>query len=472
MLRSFSNVEKRLENLGLRKENASRLRVNEKRMPCIGSNKLFPGVEYRNYQLEVLEKIDEGFLNIALVWPRRYGKDLFTWLVALTYGILKRRRLAYVAPDLKRARDIMLEGGYTDANGEYLPLVPNCSEIVVNKTTAKMRLSNGTLIDFLSAEDEDKFRGPTYHGLFGTEFNFGPTGYIDAASPSLVKVGGLTMVNTTLAYQNGSYFRLLEWEKSSEWFVSRGSVETMLKEDGSRYTTEEEVQAYRNKVQNEAKVRSEYYNEIVLDPSTHIFATEVASMHETGRVKELDFSKPSALFPVMDLGINDKTFILLIRLSKNHIEIVHEIVNNNEAWLYYFNECNSFANKQQCYIPQFILPHDANHRSSQLNGKLMTTADQFRAYGAKVQTLKRIGNKDYSVNMTKENFGRVIINSSCTQLLECLASYRKEFRDKVGIYVPVHDNASHGADSFMYAIQAWKAGYLTTNQVSISEWSL
>jgi phage terminase large subunit len=73
-----------------------------------------------------------------------------------------------------------------------------------------------------------------------------------------------------------------------------------------------------------------------------------------------------------------------------------------------------------------------------------------RANGRRVRVLPR-QDIDDGINAAKMLLGRCWFDRERTARgRECLAHYRRDFNDKMGIYKesPVHDWSSHGADAF------------------------
>ena len=77
--------------------------------------------------------------------------------------------------------------------------------------------------------------------------------------------------------------------------------------------------------------------------------------------------------------------------------------------------------------------------------------------GLKCEVLKIEHNKLVDIEMVRHIFPRLWFDSENTvQGIKCLENYRKEWNEKNGCYRerPLHNWASHGTDSFIYAINA------------------
>jgi len=92
------------------------------------------------------------------------------------------------------------------------------------------------------------------------------------------------------------------------------------------------------------------------------------------------------------------------------------------------------------------LPHDAAAREL---GSGKTREEMLRANGRRVRIVPR-QDVDDGINGVKMLLGRCWFDRERTMRgRECLAHYRRDFNDKMGIYKdsPVHDWSSHGADA-------------------------
>ena len=120
-----------------------------------------------------------------------------------------------------------------------------------------------------------------------------------------------------------------------------------------------------------------------------------------------------------------------------------------------------------------ILPHDGKARSK-VSGE--SYAKSFRDLGYKVIVNKKIG-KDIGINITADALPSCYFDEDkCKDGLEALDHYRREYDQENRVYkeTPLHDWASHPANSIKEMFQALKSGLLSSfgsvTKAKIKKW--
>ena len=122
-----------------------------------------------------------------------------------------------------------------------------------------------------------------------------------------------------------------------------------------------------------------------------------------------------------------------------------------------------------------ILPHDGKARSK-VSGE--SYAKALRDLGYKVTVNSRVVSKDIGINLTADALPSFFIDEDkCKDGLEGLDHYRREYDGENRVYKekPLHDWASHPADSLKEMCQALKSGFLVgsvaISTTQINKWS-
>lgn len=152
---------------------------------------------------------------------------------------------------------------------------------------------------------------------------------------------------------------------------------------------------------------------------------------------------------VWDLGMADSMTIILCQKVSSEIRIIHYIEGNQRILADYSAELKALKLDDQpmnwgaCY-----LPHDGFQKRHQ-TGKM--DADILRGLGWDVKETPNV-QINSGIDRAREMFPRVYFNEARTErLVECLKRYRWNLSAKTGEAIgPLHDEFSHGADSFRY----------------------
>ena len=85
-------------------------------------------------------------------------------------------------------------------------------------------------------------------------------------------------------------------------------------------------------------------------------------------------------------------------------------------------------------------------------------ADQLYENGYSVRVVDRTPDKTLSIERSRNVLPTCYFDEErCIDGIKCLDGYRKEWDDKLGTWMkqPLHNGASHGADSFMTFADGW-----------------
>lgn len=151
-----------------------------------------------------------------------------------------------------------------------------------------------------------------------------------------------------------------------------------------------------------------------------------------------------------DIGYSDSTALWTFQVVGKEIHFLDYYENSGEALDHYVD----WIRKRKYEITKHFLPHDSAGKSA-ATGKAYV--DYAREMGLKCEVLKIEHNKLVDIEMVRHIFPRVWFNGEkCEQGIRCLENYRKEYNEKLECYRerPLHNWASHGTDSFIYAINA------------------
>lgn len=197
-----------------------------------------------------------------------------------------------------------------------------------------------------------------------------------------------------------------------------------------------------------------------------IYFDEVSAAESDGRITRVTPDRLLKTHAVFDLGWNDAMSIIIVQRSASELRIVDYIEDSHKKLSDYdaimrgeklTTEEDALDDIQKQAVRQFRkglkwgqvwLPHDGFSKDYK-TGK--SAEEMMKAMGWKV---KRIPSMDIEggIKAAREVFDRVWFDKEKSQrLVECLKRYRRNIGQKTGEGgTPLHDEYSHGADSFRY----------------------
>jgi len=207
----------------------------------------------RNYQTNPWDVImDEAFRRGILVWPRRNGKDLFSWNVCICKAFQRRGLYFYIAPYYNQARSIIWNGQTNDGR-RFLDYIPR--QLIQSKTKQDMSiiLKNGSQIKLHGSDNIDRIVGTNPVGVVLTEASLHKQNVWDYLRPILAANDGWALFNGTPRGLN-DFYRQVEFAKKSElWYYN------FLNRDLTGVPTIEAVQQDRESGMPESLIQQEYY---------------------------------------------------------------------------------------------------------------------------------------------------------------------------------------------------------------------
>ena len=175
-----------------------------------------------------------------------------------------------------------------------------------------------------------------------------------------------------------------------------------------------------------------------------IYFDEVSKAQDEGRITRVSPDKLLRTHAVFDLGWNDAMSIIMVQRSTSELRIVDYIEDSHKK----LSDYSDMLKAKPYTWGQVWLPHDGFSKDYK-TGK--SAEEMMKALGWNV---KRIPNMDIEggIKAAREVFERIWFDKDKTvRLIECLKRYRRNIGQKTGeAGTPLHDEFSHGADSFRY----------------------
>lgn len=178
-----------------------------------------------------------------------------------------------------------------------------------------------------------------------------------------------------------------------------------------------------------------------------IYHREVVAAINEKRIRPVPRDPLLPTHLVYDLGWNDQTSIIFVQRVGSEIRIVDYLEDSHRTIPDYVGDIES----RRWKWGTDYLPHDGAAKSLQTG---MSPADIIRRLGRSVEVI-RAQPVEQGIKLARMMFGQVYFDEEKTgRLVECLKRYRRNIplsTDEPA--TPVHDEFSHGADSFRYLAQ-------------------
>lgn len=190
-----------------------------------------------------------------------------------------------------------------------------------------------------------------------------------------------------------------------------------------------------------------------------IYFDEVAKAEDEGRITRVAHDRLLKAHAIFDLGWNDSMSIIIAQRSSSELRVIDYIEDSHKKLSDYSDmlkgeipgkpeESALHAHRKSYTWGSVWLPHDGFSKDYK-TGK--SAEEMMKAMGWKVSRTPSM-DIEGGIKAAREVFDRMWFDKAkTTRLVECLKRYRRNIGQKTGVGgSPLHDEFSHGADSFRY----------------------
>ncbi len=190
------------------------------------------------------------------------------------------------------------------------------------------------------------------------------------------------------------------------------------------------------------------------------YARAFERIYRENRICKVPYEPDIPVYTAWDLGMSDETSIWFLQFVGKEIRVIDYYQNNGEGLGHY---ATILRERGYRYARHFA-PHDIAVREL---GSGVSRLEAAKQYGIRFERIPTNVDVMGGIENSREMLQYCWFDeANASEGIKCLENYKKEWDEKHGIYksYPLHDWASHGADAFRTAAQAWKLGYCGRNE--------
>lgn len=406
----------------------------------------------RPYQLEAWKALEKGCKRALLLWHRRAGKDDVCLHWAATQAMQRVGNYWHMLPQYSQARKSVWEAVNPHSGKRRIDeAFPDAICETKRSQDMFIRFKNGSTWQLVGSDTYNSLVGSPPIGVTASEWALADPAAWAYLRPILRENGGWAVFITTVRGKN-HVWRMYDGAKDDpDWFVQKLAVtdtkaisaEAMDKErleyqreygpeDGDALFAQEYLCDW------EAAIVGSYYGKMMRDAESG------------GRICSVPYEPNALVNTAWDLGLSDQTVIWFYQIVGQEIHVIDYIENSGQPLAWYAGE----VRKRPYVYGEHILPHDAEAKELQTN---RSRTDTLRGLDLNVRVLKASGAERIlvadGINAVRTILPRCWFDlTKCAKGIDALKAYRREWDEKRKTFHdrPVHDWASHAADSFRY----------------------
>ena len=337
-------------------------------------------------------------------------------------------RFAYIAPTYGQAKRVAWD--YLTKFTRPLNATHNISELRADFW--------GRRISLYGSDNPDSLRGQYFDGVILDEIgDQDPKIWNEIIRPAIAdRLGWCMFVGTPKGRnhyaslrdraESAEGWKLLEFKASETKILPESELDSARKEMGEdKYNQEFECSF-------NAAVEGSYYGQII------------NTIEEKGHITRIERDDLCRSFVAWDLGMGDSTCLWVAQLVGKEVRLIDCVENHGQGleWYVRWLQDNDYARWEQ------FLPHDVEVREL---GTGRSRKEILMEAGLNITVAPRLSVAD-GIQAVRRLLPRCWFDPKTKPGLDALRNYRREHDEKRNVFYekPLHDWASHYADSFRY----------------------
>ena len=420
--------------------------------------------EPREYQRELLHAIFiEKKRHVYWIVHRRAGKTKTAINILTIAACREVGTFIILLPQTNQARRVIWDG----MDGQGMKMIDHIPKEIIAKTNSTdmtIRLINGSIMQLGGSNNYDALMGTNPRMIISDEYPLHDPMARQYLSPILLENGGTEIL---LGTPRGSNHGLETYElalHNPDWYVRKLTIDDTKKKDGSPVITREQIEQEILNGASEEIIQQEFYVSFSVGNVGAYYTEEMDQANYEGRITDFTINRGLPIFASWDLGVRDATAICFFQKNGDHIDYIDYLESTGKGIDYYAAEVFAMEKKYNQRVTIHWGPHDLAQREwgNSAKTRIMTA----REYGIYFNIVPNVSIQD------RINAGRAHLKTcrfhktNCKQLITVLKEYMRDYDDVKRIFSdkPLHNWASHGADSFTYSAVAFRDAFVRPDQ--------
>lgn len=400
----------------------------------------------RDYQIPIWDAIEnKGYRKVLAVLPRRAGKDITTWNLAIRQALKKTCLVYYCLPTYSQARKCIFDAIAIDST-KFLDYLPMQFVESINVSEMKIRFTNQSILQCIGADSyETSLVGTNPYAIIFSEWaRCNPKSY-EYARPILAANGGWCVMLTTPFGKNHAYQLWKVAQELPDWYVLYKKTsqiqhipKDVLEDEKSQMSPELYEQEYE--CSWDRGVSGAYYSR------------SLDELRKAGQITTVAWEPGLLVHVALDIGVADATTLIWFQtVGDGTIVRIIDCYSNTGLGIDHYAKI--LQDKPYRY-GKYFAPADIKVR--EWGGGAVTRYEKARQLGITFTLVDQVGVMDGIENVWTHFPKFWIDENRCRSLVNALENYYREWDEMREQYKekPVHNWASNYADALRYLCMA------------------
>jgi phage terminase large subunit len=394
----------------------------------------------RPYQLPIWDAIEnKGYRRVLAILPRRAGKDVTAFNLAVRQCLRKVCVVYYIFPTYAQGKKVIWDS-ITNDGERILDYIPD--ELIDSKNSQEMkiRFANGSLLQIVGSDNYDALMGTNPQGVVFSEYALQDPRAYQYIRPILLANDGWAVFISTPRGKNHLWDLWQIAQNSPDWYAYKMTVA-----DTGHIPLEEIEKERREGLISDDLIAQEYFTSFEMGVEGAYYAKYLDKMRVNGQIGQVPWENGFKVHTAWDIGMRDSTTIIFFQTIGQTVRLIDCYENAKEGLEHYIKVVES---KPYVY-GKHIAPHDIRVKEW---GSGMSRVEKAKNLGLTFTIAPDVSIVD-GIESVRSAFAKVWIDDRrCAPLLKALENYRQEFDFKRKTYRdnPLHDWSSHFADCMRY----------------------
>lgn len=400
--------------------------------------------QLRDYQEELWDAIEnQGYRKLLAILPRRAGKDITMWNLAIRQCLKKICLVYYALPTYSQARKTVFDAISIDGT-KFLDYIPKQVIDSVNQSEMKIRFRNGSILQLIGADSyETSLVGTNPYAIIFSEWaRCDPRAY-EFARPILAANGGWCAMLTTPYGKNHAWQLWKVAQELEDWWV------VYLKTSQIQHISAEVLAEERAQMSPELYAQ-EYECSWDRGISGCIYGTCLDDLRKKGQITTVAWEPGLLVHVAIDIGVSEGNATTLIFFQVAGGDTVIRIIDCYSNQGLGLDHYAKIIQEKPYRYGKYFAPHDLKVR--EWGGGAITRYEKARQLDINFTILDQIGVAD-GIENVMTHFPKFWIDEiKCRSLINALENYYREWDEEKQVYKPkpVHNWASNYADALRY----------------------
>lgn len=407
--------------------------------------------QLRWYQEDIYDAVMQAIQGpqnprkFLLVGPRRMGKDILFWNLAIRQCLAKTCLVYYVLPTYGQARKAIWQA--IASNGvKFLDYIPTSLIDRTRDDDMQIRFVNGSILQCIGGDSYNtSLVGTNPYALIFSEYSRMTEKAWEFARPIIAANGGWAAFISTPFGKNHFYYLYQVAQTLKDWKIF------FLKTSDINHISAEVLEQERAQM-SEGLYLQEFECDFSRGVEGSYYGKALEKLRQNGQITTVPWEPGLLVHVAIDIGVNDATTIIFFQVAGHGtvIRIIDCYSNTNLGLDHYAK----YLQDKPYRYGKYFAPHDLKVR--EWGGGAITRYEKARQLGIDFVILPQTDLMDGIENVWTHFPKLWIDENKCRSLVNALENYRREWDEERGIYKshPVKSWACHYADALRYLCMA------------------